>query len=254
LIGLPLALSGAGVMPLLSLGAASETGADAFDVFQSSPLRRPPPGIQRVRKNDIVALTGGIIGMATKKGKQAKPAPRKKAVKAKAKAPRSSVKAAAAPVSASSARSRKTTIRRDPVLEAEIAIAIIRGTTIAEDREWVHQDYHVDAPKRHVDWPGSPHTDGPYKDHVDSDVPHHDSNKSPEPKPPKKDGPHTDKVAGHVDYGPFHNDIKKGEHNDWMGLPHFDFDAPPVDYHVDSFVGHLDEGSKDPKPKHDDLT
>lgn len=208
--------------------------------------------------------------MATKKRKQAKPAPRKQAPKTKAKAAPSKAKAApskakAAPSKAKAAPSKakatvqrkvaapalkargpKPDIRRDPGLEAEIAIAIVRGTTIADDGEWVHQDYHIDLPRRHMDTPAWPHTDFLFDKHIDTETPHHDSNKSPGPKPPKKDGPHTDIEAGHLDYGPYHTDIKKGDHSDWMGMPHFDYWVDKDDYHVDTFVGHQDEGTKDP--------
>jgi hypothetical protein len=141
----------------------------------------------------------------------------------------------------------------DPALEAEVAIAMYRGTTIADDGEWIHQDYHVDMPKRHLDLPAWPHTDQLYQQHVDSISPHYDSAgvgpPGPKPKEPKKDGPHTDISRGHVDLPRYHIDLAKGDHQDSMGMPHLDFQMPATSYHVDQFVGHQDEGTKDPEPK-----
>ncbi len=145
-----------------------------------------------------------------------------------------------------------TATPRDPALEIEIAMAMFRGTTLADDGEWVHRDYHVDLPQRHVDMPAWPHTDELYKQHVDTTIPHWDSSgvgPGPKPAQPKKDGPHTDITRGHFDVPPSHYDRNVGDHMDFLGSPHWDYMAPPTTYHVDEFVGHQDEGKKDPDPE-----
>ncbi len=140
---------------------------------------------------------------------------------------------------------------RDPALAAEIAIELWRATTLADDGEWIHQDAHFDLSKRHVDAPAVPHTDRLYTQHLDVTFPHHDSlgvGPGPRPPRPKRVGPHTDITRGHLDSPPRHVDHNVGDHQDYAEEAHGDYMAEPSSSHVDQFVGHQDEGTKDPEP------
>lgn len=115
--------------------------------------------------------------------------------------------------------------------------AFLRPATVANDREWMHDDMHGDDTKHtdrwehddfsyHNDWPRQ-HLD----DHGDRAGAHNDSGLLP------PEGGHGDKTGSHLDRWISHGD----ESGHYDGQRHADRPPEHWDKHYDTFEGHWDE-------------
>lgn len=120
--------------------------------------------------------------------------------------------------------------------------ALLPYASAADDREYLHTDWHFDRPEYHSDYTLS-HTDKPKTGHVDSPRVHYDSGAPAGGGGGVPPGGHGDRNAGHLDYTREHGDKPEGGHGDSPKY-HGDSGTKPIhgDSHSDWESGHLDEG------------